>query len=100
MDDIRIAVSEACTNAVLSTEEAGGSEAIVVSWKEDSDRVQIEIGDRAPGTDGASAESLDSQGFSSRMMMSVALLREIADDIDFEPRSDGGTVTRLTFSRA
>ena len=100
VDDIRIAVSEACTNAVLNTEEAGAPDAIVVAWLEDEDRVQIEISDRAPGGDGVAPESLDSQGFSSRMMMSVALLREIADDLAFEPRPQGGTTTRLTFARS
>ena len=98
VDEVRIAVSEACTNAVLTNEEAGSSDPITIAWHEDDDRVVVEVGDR-----GASPEPdqgmADSQGFSSRMMMSVALLREMVDDLSFDAREGGGTSTRLVFSR-
>ncbi|HJR44843.1 MAG TPA: ATP-binding protein [Actinomycetota bacterium] len=99
VDEIRIAVSEACTNAVLTNDEAGSAEAIAISWREESDHIVVEVGDR-----GASPEqqpsAADSQGFAPRLVMSVALLRELVDDLSFDPRPGGGTLTRLTFSRA
>ena len=98
VDDIRIAVSEACTNAVLNDGEAGSADPIVVAWREDEDRVIIEVGD-AGAAEQAAAATADSQGFSSRMMMSVALLKEMADDLSVDARPGGGTTTRLTFSR-
>ena len=97
VDDIRIAVSEACTNAVLTNEEASAGDAITVSWQEEADRIVIEVGDRGAVAD--EPATADSQGFSSRMMMSVALLREMVDDLSFDPRDGGGTTTRLVFSR-
>ena len=98
MDDIRIAVSEACTNAVLGSDEATARDAITVTWREDDGRVVVEISDRTG--DEAVASPTDSQGFSSRMVMSEALLREMADDLAVEPRPGGGTSTRLSFSLA
>ena len=99
VDDIRIAVSEACTNAVLAHEEAGTQEPIEIAWSESADRVVVQVRDRVgtAGSDGANP--LDSQGFSSRMVMSVALLQEMADELEIETTESGGTTSRLTFSR-
>jgi serine/threonine-protein kinase RsbW len=97
VDDIRIAVSEAATNAVLTNEEASVDEAITVAWRHSDDRAVVEVGDRggSPALEEATLE--DSQGFSSRIVMSVALLRELADELVYEPRDGGGTIARLTF---
>jgi serine/threonine-protein kinase RsbW len=100
VDDIRIAVSEAATNAVLTNEEASVDEAVTVAWRQGHGRAVVEVGDRGgtPDPNGASLE--DSQGFSSRIVMSEALLRELADELVFEPREGGGTTARLTFLTA
>ena len=98
VEDIRIAVSEACTNAVLNSDEMGSRDAIVVSWREAADQVVVEVSDLAEGAPAPGADGFDSQGFSSRLMMSLSLLRAMADDLDFDS-AGRGTVTRLTFSR-
>lgn len=97
MDDIRIAVSEVCTNAVLGRDGATDDDAITVTWREDDGRVIVEVSDRGQG-DQVSDSPTDSQGFSSRLVMSEALLREMADDLTVEAHPGGGTSTRLAFS--
>ncbi len=98
IDDIRIAVSEACTNAVLTNEDAGCSHPVTVGWSEEPDRVVVEVTDGGGSpTDDPPVE--DSQGFSTRVVMSVALLREMADGLDFGPAERGGSSAKLTFSR-
>ncbi len=99
VDDIRIAVSEACTNAVLAHEEAGVTDPITVGWTEAADRVVVEVRDNVGDSGSAPASPQDSQGFSTRMVMSVALLQEMADDVHIETADSGGTASRLTFSR-
>lgn len=98
IDDIRIAVSEACTNAVLAHEEAGSTEAIRVAWNESDGSAVVAVEDRVAAA-GDSLSPLDSQGFSTRMVMSLALLQEMADQLELETGSGGGTTTRLTFTR-
>lgn len=98
VDDIRIAVSEACTNAVLAHEEAGSSEPVTVAWSESPDRITVQIDDRVAAPD-AVGSPLDSQGFSSRMVMSVSLVEEMADELTIETAPGGGTTARLTFLR-
>ena len=99
IDDIRIAVSEACTNAVLAHEEAGTQEPITVTWEEAGDRIVVQVQDRVGTPAGEGVSPQDSQGFSSRMVMSVALLQEMADELTIDAGESGGTISRLTFSR-
>lgn len=97
VDDIKIAVSEACANAVLTHEEQGSDEPVFIRWSEEGERILIEVADRGPRIDSGDVQNaLDSQGFSTRAVMSIALLKSIVDGCDFEERDGGGTVTRLT----
>lgn len=97
VEDIRIAVSEACTNAVLAHDEAGSQDPITVGWSEAGNRIIVQVEDRAPPS-GGGGSPLDSQGFSTRMVMSTALLQEMADELAVGS-SGSGTTTRLTFIR-
>lgn len=99
VDDIRIAVSEACTNAVFTNEETGGDQPVSVSWVQQPDRIEIEVGDHNESP-ADQPDLLDSQGFSSRLVMSMALLEELADDLQVARRPDGGTSVRLVFHTA
>ena len=99
VDDIRIAVSEACTNAVLAHEESGIQDPITVAWEEAADRIVVNVQDRVGTPAGEGVSPQDSQGFSSRMVMSIALLQEMADALAIEASPAGGTTARLTFTR-
>ncbi|MGH2820568.1 MAG: ATP-binding protein [Actinomycetota bacterium] len=99
VDDLKIAVSEACANAVLSHEEAGVDAPVSVSWIEEEDRLAVEIADRGAPYDPDSPEPADGSGFSSRFTMSIALLKSLVEDCEFGPREGGGMCTRLVFSR-
>jgi anti-sigma regulatory factor (Ser/Thr protein kinase) len=96
LDDLKIAVSEACTNAVLGHEEAGSEEPVLVTW-EDNDTLVVEVTDRIGAEE--TGKLTDSQGFSTRQVMSRSLLESIAGRVEFNPSPSGGTTTRLTFPR-
>ncbi|MDQ3877176.1 MAG: ATP-binding protein [Actinomycetota bacterium] len=97
VDDLKIAASEACANAVLGADEAGSDDRVVVGWTEHSDRVVVTVTDRS-GDPGRS-ESLDAEGFSSRRGMSEALLQSLVDDVSVTEGSDGLSQVSLTVSR-
>jgi serine/threonine-protein kinase RsbW len=97
IDDLRIAVSEACTNAVLSNEQAGTDQPIGIDWREEDDHVIVEIHDRGAAFDPTSLDLSDTQGM--RLSMSIALLKSLVDECEFSPRDDGGMSTRLVLSR-
>ncbi len=102
VDDLKIAVSEACANAVLNHEEVDSSDPVEVTWMEDEIQVRIEVGDRGPTIDPdqlGSLDDVDTQGFSTRTVMSHALLKSLVDRCEFEPRAGGGMTTRLFLHR-
>ena len=92
VEDLRIAVSEACANAVLSEEGPAGS--IGVIWRAEDERVVVEVVDgsapaSSPGPEALGADRLD---------MSVALMRSLVDECTFERRPEGGMTTRLVLA--
>jgi serine/threonine-protein kinase RsbW len=100
VDDLKMAVSEACANAVLSNEQSGGDEPVQIRWWEELERVVIEVGDRGDlYQGGATPDSWDSGRISARVTMSVALLSSLVDECEFIPRPGGGTRARLVVNR-
>ena len=97
VDDLKIAVSEACANAVIANEQAGSDEGVRVVWSEEDERIVVDIADRRSGPEPASLA--DSQGFDTRLVMSEALLDTLVDGMEVIPRDGGGATTRLTVSR-
>lgn len=95
VDDLKIAVSEACANAVINNEEAGSDEPVAVTWSDDASHVVIDVGDRGENQSMPGPHDVDTQGFSTRAVMSMALLKSLVDGCEFMAREGGGTTTRL-----
>ena len=96
IDDLRIAISEACTNAVEATEAGGSPEPVTVTWDVEDPTVAVEISGAAPVV-ALDDSDVDTQGFSTRLAMSEALLKSLVDG--YEVVGDGGRV-RLTMNLA
>ncbi|MGH2734836.1 MAG: ATP-binding protein, partial [Actinomycetota bacterium] len=94
VDDMKIAVGEACANAVLANEEAGVGASVSVHWDLEPERIVIEVGDRGAGP-GQEDEQEDTLGVASRAVMSMALLDQLVDECELLPRPEGGTTARL-----
>jgi anti-sigma regulatory factor (Ser/Thr protein kinase) len=95
VDDLKIAVSEACANAVISNEEAGSEDPVAIHWSESDGRLTIEVGDRGQTVSPPGPDDVDTQGFSTRAVMSIALLRSLVDGYEHVARTGGGMTTRL-----
>ena len=96
IDDLKIAVSEACANAVLAHEEAGVADPVAVRWSDEADRVVVDVDHGTPLTE--EEETEDSHGFSSRLVLSTALLESLVDECEFSS-VDGGTRTHLVMRK-
>lgn len=98
LDDLKIAISESCANSVLSTQAAGVDGPITVSFRADDECLEVVVGDSgvAPPDD---ADPADSQGFSTRHIMSMELLKSLVDELELSPRDEGGMQTRLVVRR-
>ena len=99
LDDLKIAISESCANAVLAVQEAGVHSPIEISFHAAPESLEVVVshGGPAPAIEDAPAE--DSHGFSTQRVMSMALLRSLVDEFDLAPRAGGGMQARLLLRR-
>ena len=88
--DIKTAVSEALSNAVLHGDETGEDTSMTVSWEDGPDSVIIEV--RHPGD----LDPLPGGGPDEQQALSMALLRSLVDETEFVSGEDGSTTIRLT----
>jgi serine/threonine-protein kinase RsbW len=86
LDDLRLAVSEACTNAVDGRD--AGDHRVVLRCVVDDEHFEVRIED---ATDGFSAEAIAERGWG------LQLITALVDDVAFS-REDGGTAVTLRMS--
>lgn len=96
VDDLKIAVGEACANAVIAAEETSPEAPVSVNWKQEAERVVIEIGGggRPYAQDGDGPEG----DFAARMRMSLDLLESLVDSCEVAARPEGGMCARLVIN--
>jgi anti-sigma regulatory factor (Ser/Thr protein kinase) len=100
LDEVRLAVGEACTRAVGLHITHGVTEPVRVELIEDEKKFSIEVGDHAPhavsgsasgagadeegGVDGAAAEEEDEMG--------LAVISGLVDDVEVSTAESGGRI--------
>jgi serine/threonine-protein kinase RsbW len=91
IDDIEVAVSEACTNVYKHANRT--DEAYEVEVSLDEDVCRIEVSDAGPPFD----PNVASDGFplAAETGRGISLMRALVDDLEFESLSEGGTVVTL-----
>jgi serine/threonine-protein kinase RsbW len=103
IEDIKLAVSEACTTAVGSVEEAeaaGASPVRVSMWMED-ERVAIEVVDPQGTVErevSGDPADLDTGDLPFDRLLSLPIIRGLVDDLTITGAEDGGVLTRMVVS--
>lgn len=94
LGDLKLAVTEACSNSVRHGYREGGQGTVDISYELQPDRLVVEVEDDGPGFDpnrpGASAEELAEGG------LGIAIIRAVCDEFEAGERRQGGG-TRLRF---
>lgn len=93
LSDLKLAVTEACTNAITHAyDEAGGT--IVVRYLLDADHVDLEIEDHGRGFDSDSRPLLPAEMRESGM--GLAIIQAVVDSFEVSRGNDGvGSRVRL-----
>jgi anti-sigma regulatory factor (Ser/Thr protein kinase) len=89
LDEVRLAVGEACSRAVGLHKRNRPSAAVVVLLSEEGDRFRVDVTDDV-GRD--TAESSDSGEGVPDADMGLAVLTGLVDDLDIVTTASGGTV--------
>ena len=92
LDEVRLAVGEACTRAVGLHRSNGIEQPVFVRLTEDEKKFSIEVGDGIPA--GAGTGSGDDADDESRM--GLAVISGLVDDVEVTTSPDGGTI-RMTW---
>jgi anti-sigma regulatory factor (Ser/Thr protein kinase) len=105
IDDLRLAVTEACANAIDATSRANGATTgrIWVCCRLDGDKIVVEVHDRAGGFDPDELVPHPPVTRPDRLQfergLGVPLMRALSDEVTFKAE-DGGTTVRLVLSAA
>lgn len=104
LEDLRLAVTEACSNAVKVHRPEALHEPVVVACRADAGRIEVDVIDRGPGFDPAQLDPLPDPEDPERLRyehgLGVQLICEIADEVAFRPSPDhGGTIVSIAVRR-
>lgn len=91
VEDLRLAVTEACTNVVRHAYPDGSPGPVEVSLRPDDDAVRVVVADHGRGV-GTSSDT-------SGPGLGLPLIAAIADDVDLQPVPGGGSRVAMTFAR-
>ncbi len=99
-EDLRVAVSEATTNAIRSHQSAGTAAQVHLTCNVTEDQIEVTVRDHGNGFDPESLPSLPDPGSPERLLhesgMGLRLMRILADEMDIRP-SSSGTYVSLVF---
>jgi serine/threonine-protein kinase RsbW len=104
IDDLKLAVSEACTNAIEAHHEGEVDERVLVRCAEADDRLEVSIQDRGAGFDPESLPEhppvTDPERLNFERGLGIPLIRTLVDEVSFEPSTDGTAVRLVMFCDA
>ncbi|HEX3622818.1 MAG TPA: ATP-binding protein [Acidimicrobiales bacterium] len=98
IDDLKLAVSEACTNAIEAHDAAGSDERVLVRCRADDDLLEVCVEDRGQGFDPAELPDhppvTDPDRLKFERGLGIPLIRALVDEVEFSPTGQG-TAVRL-----
>lgn len=98
LEDFRLAVTEACANAIEATQRADRTTSVVVTIELDEGLAVVTVLDRAGGFEPAEAEAAppatDPQRLRHEHGLGISLMRSLVDEVTFT-RTGDGTEVRL-----
>jgi serine/threonine-protein kinase RsbW len=104
IDDLKLAVSEACTNAIEAHNDIDVEERVLVRCAEADDRLEVSIQDRGKGFDPEALPEhppvTDPERLNFERGLGIPLIRTLVDDVAFEPSTDGTAVRLVMYCDA
>lgn len=96
VSDLKLALTEACSNSVRHAYDEGREGVVEVTYKLARDRIEVEVADDGSGFDPdvleRAQQALDEGG------LGIAIIRALTDEVDIGARPNGGG-SRLRFTK-
>jgi len=104
IDDLKLAVSEACTNAIEAHHSVPVDEHVLVRCSEAEDRLEVSIHDRGTGFDPEALPEhppvTDPERLNFERGLGIPLIRTLVDEVAFESSSEGTAVRMVMYCDA
>jgi serine/threonine-protein kinase RsbW len=101
LDDLKIAVTEACSNAIEAHEAIYADGPVVVRCTIDDHQVTVEVVDQGRGFDPDRVEALPAATDPRRLVhesgLGIPLMRTLTDEVVFTPAADGTKVSLTVY---
>jgi serine/threonine-protein kinase RsbW len=94
LHDLKLALTEACTNSVRYAYADGGEGEVEIIYRLEPDRLVVEVGDAGSGFDPDTAQRGEDAGLDEGGL-GIEIIRALADEVEIGPRNGGGS--RLRF---
>lgn len=97
VDDMKVAVSEACTNAIdhAFRDRECGQGTIAIRFHPGEGEVRVEVEDRGCGFDVSKAEVVDDADPGKRGGLGLFLMQKLMDETEVVSQPGGGTVVKM-----
>jgi serine/threonine-protein kinase RsbW len=92
--DLKLALTEACTNSVRHAYENGREGSVEIVYELQPDRLVVEVGDEGAGFEPADGGN-GHEGELEEGGLGIEIIRALADEVEIGPREEGGS--RLRF---
>lgn len=94
LHDLKLALTEACTNSVKHAYEDGGEGTVDIHYELQPGRLAVEVGDAGTGFEPHEADAANG-GELSEGGLGIEIIRAVTDEVEIEAREGGGS--RLRF---
>ena len=94
LSDLKLALTEACTNAVRHAYREGRQGSVEILYQLEPDRLVVEVGDDGQGFEPEAVEG-SGNGDLSEGGLGIAIIRAIADEVEIGERESGGSLLRF-----
>jgi serine/threonine-protein kinase RsbW len=94
LSDLKLALTEACTNSVRHAYREGRSGTVEIVYEIEPDRLVVEVADDGKGFD-PHGRMHNANGDLSEGGLGIAIIRAVADEVEIGERESGGS--RLRF---
>jgi serine/threonine-protein kinase RsbW len=95
LHDLKLALTEACTNSVQHAYRDGRAGTVEILYELEPDRLAVEVADQGPGFE-VLAEADGGDDELSESGLGIAIIRALADELELGHR-DAGSGSRLRF---
>ena len=94
LHDLKLALTEACTNSVKHAYADGGEGTVDILYELEPDRLAVEVGDAGAGFELGDGNGLDGDDLSEGGL-GIEIIRAVTDEVEIAEREGGGS--RLRF---